>query len=231
MITGLLSPSSGTITYPPDLLAPYRRELGPYRVAPRIQYKEGNEETYLADLLNLIETRRRYALRLMQDHPWDVLMVHFIALDNLQHAFWKFVDPDHPRHQPERAARFGPGLLRAYQQVDAADMPEHRADGAVIRAIAGDAGPVRLHTPVEYLDVALQAESVFARPVPEGYRGFVYIVDGAADVSGSRLAAGDACLTEDMPGVAIRATETVRFMWCFGKPHGEPIVQHGTFVD
>ena len=120
MITGLLSPSSGTITYPPDLLTPYRRELGPYRVAPRIQYKEGNEETYLADLLNLIETRRRYALRLMQDHPWDVLMVHFIALDNLQHAFWKFIDPDHPRHRPERAARFGPGLLRAYQQVDAA---------------------------------------------------------------------------------------------------------------
>ncbi len=118
MIGGLLSPSSGDITYPKDLLAPYAAELGPYRVGLRVQYKEGNEAAFLADALDLIETRGRYALRLMRDHPWDVFMVHFIALDNLQHAFWKFIDPTHPRYRPDLAEKFGDGLLQAYQKVD-----------------------------------------------------------------------------------------------------------------
>jgi predicted AlkP superfamily phosphohydrolase/phosphomutase len=118
MITGLLSPTDGEITYPPQLLQPYAEELGPYRVALRVQYKEGNEEAFLADALDLIETRGRYALRLMADQPWDLLMVHFIVLDNLSHAFWKFLDPTHPRYRPDMAEKYGDSLLRAYQRVD-----------------------------------------------------------------------------------------------------------------
>jgi len=118
IISGLLSPTSGTISYPADLLAPYASKLGPYRVALSVQYKEGKEEAFLDDALELIELRGRYALHLMADHPWDLFMVHFIALDNLQHAFWKFIDPTHPRYRPELAETFGDSLLRAYQQVD-----------------------------------------------------------------------------------------------------------------
>lgn len=118
LVSGLLSPSDGEITHPPGLLAPYAPELGPYRVALRVQYKEGNESPFLADALDLIETRGRYALRLMEDQPWDLFMVHFIALDNLQHAFWKFIDPTHPRYRPELAEQYGDALLQTYQLVD-----------------------------------------------------------------------------------------------------------------
>lgn len=118
MITGLLSPTQGDTTYPSGLLAPYARELGPYRVALRVQYKEGNDEAFLADAFDLIETRGRYAERLMADQPWDMLMIHFIALDNLQHSFWKFIDPTHHRYTPELAQKHGDALLRAYQKVD-----------------------------------------------------------------------------------------------------------------
>lgn len=119
MIGGMLTPSGKEAAYPPRLLDRYTDELGPYRVALRVQYKEGNEAAFLADALDLIETRGRYARRLMADQPWDVLMVHFIVLDNLQHAFWKFIDPTHPRYRPELAERYGEGLLQAYQKVDA----------------------------------------------------------------------------------------------------------------
>ncbi len=118
MITGMLSPTGAEITYPPELLAPYAEKLGPYRVALRVQYKEGKEEAFLTDALDLIEARGRYALHLMADQPWDLFMVHFIVLDNLQHAFWKFFDPSHPRYRPELAEKYGDGLLRAYQKVD-----------------------------------------------------------------------------------------------------------------
>lgn len=118
MVGGLLSPTGGEIAYPPGLLSAYSDELGLYRVALRLQYKAGDEEAFLQDALDLIETRGRYASRLMQDRPWDVFMVHFISLDNLQHALWKFSDPTHPRYQPELAEKYGDSLRRAYQRVD-----------------------------------------------------------------------------------------------------------------
>jgi predicted AlkP superfamily phosphohydrolase/phosphomutase len=119
MISGMLSPSDAEITYPSTLLDLYAEKLGPYRVALRVQYKEGSEEAFLSDALDLIQTRGRYARQLMADQPWDLFMVHFIVLDNLQHALWKLIDPTHPRYKPELAEKYGDGLLRAYQEVDA----------------------------------------------------------------------------------------------------------------
>jgi predicted AlkP superfamily phosphohydrolase/phosphomutase len=117
-IGGMLSPVSGTFTYPADLLDRYEGKLKPYRIAPHVQYKPGNETEFTDDLLDLVERRSAYALQLMTDYPYDFLMFHFQATDNMQHAFWKFVDPTHPRYDPQAAARFGPGLKRIYQRVD-----------------------------------------------------------------------------------------------------------------
>jgi len=119
MISGILSPRHVEIAYPPGLLKRYEDELGPYRVSPDVQYTEGNEEAFVVDLLTLMEQRARYALRLMRDYEWDFFMVHFVALDAAQHALWKFVDPTHPRYDPQAAQRYGGLLLRLYQKADA----------------------------------------------------------------------------------------------------------------
>ncbi|HET90726.1 MAG TPA: hypothetical protein ENN99_08325, partial [Chloroflexi bacterium] len=118
MITGMLSPLNSRITYPADLLDRYAGQLKPYRIAPHVQYKPGKETEFITDLLDLVELRGSYALRLMTDYPQDFLMVHFLSTDTAQHALWKFVDPSHPRHEPQAAARFGPGLLQVYQRID-----------------------------------------------------------------------------------------------------------------
>lgn len=118
MVSGMLSPRSGSIAHPPGLLEPYRAELGPYIVTPAVQYKEGGEDPFIDDLLEMVRQRGRYALRLMADQRWDFLMVHFQATDILQHAFWKFVDPTHPRHNPRAAARFLPRMRQVFQQMD-----------------------------------------------------------------------------------------------------------------
>ena len=118
VIGGLLSPTVGTISYPADLLEQYAGQLPPYRIAPSVQYKEGNEEAFTADLVELVDRRGQYALRLMQDHPYDFLMFHFQATDLLQHAMWKYVDPSHHRFDAAGAARFGPAFKRVYQHID-----------------------------------------------------------------------------------------------------------------
>jgi predicted AlkP superfamily phosphohydrolase/phosphomutase len=118
VIGGMLSPVNGDFTYPTDLLARYEGKLKPYRIAPHVQYKPGNEAEFTADLLDLAERRGEYALQLLTDYPYDFLMFHFQATDNMQHAFWKFVDSSHPRYDPQEATRFGPALKQLYQCVD-----------------------------------------------------------------------------------------------------------------
>jgi predicted AlkP superfamily phosphohydrolase/phosphomutase len=66
----------------------------------------------------------------MEREPWDVLMVHFIALDIMMHALWRFMDITHPRHE---ASPYQHAIREAYQLVDEyiskmlAQMPEDTA--------------------------------------------------------------------------------------------------------
>ena len=57
VIGGMLSPVSGAFTYPADLLDRYAAQMKPYRIAPHVQYKPGNEAEFVADLLDLVDER------------------------------------------------------------------------------------------------------------------------------------------------------------------------------
>ncbi|MEA3374686.1 MAG: alkaline phosphatase family protein [Chloroflexota bacterium] len=118
IVAGMLSPMEGTFTYPADLLDRYAGRLKPYRIAPGVQYKEGNAKAFIADLLDLVERRGEYALQLMEDHPHDFLMFHFQATDVLQHALWRFIDPAHPRYDADQAGQMAPGFKRVYARID-----------------------------------------------------------------------------------------------------------------
>ena len=118
-----------------------------------------------------------------------------------------------------------------YQQLQAGEIPEHSEAGAHIRTIVGEGSPLKLHTPVEYLDIRLDAGAKLERPLAQGFRGFVYVVDGAAGIGDRRVAAGQALLVEDTASLALASADGARLMWCFGRPHGEPIRQHGPYVD
>lgn len=117
LISCLLTPKGAEASYPADLLARYEPELGPYRIVPNVQYKPGNEPEFMADLYDLIHTRGKWALHLMTHEPWDMMMVHFLAMDVMKHALWRFMDHTHPRFTPspyEQAIRDGYALVDSY---------------------------------------------------------------------------------------------------------------------
>ncbi len=147
MIPGLLSPDQGKTVYPADLLKPYEAELGKYRLTPNVQYKAGNEDEFIADLHDLIDTQLRYVLRLMHDHPTDVVMLHFLATDNGSHALWRFMDQSHPRHEPALFAKYGDALQKVYQHLDEAVAKVQTAAGAELKAtvVMSDHGFGPLH--------------------------------------------------------------------------------------
>jgi predicted AlkP superfamily phosphohydrolase/phosphomutase len=145
LVPGLLSPDQGKTVHPPELLKPYEAELGKYRLTPNVQYKAGNEDEFIADLHDLIDTQLRYALRLLKDRPTDVLMLHFLATDNGSHALWRFMDKSHPRHEPALAARYGDALQKVYQHLDDAVRQVHEAAGAPNTIVMSDHGFGPLH--------------------------------------------------------------------------------------
>ncbi|MDX8390372.1 MAG: pirin family protein [Mariprofundaceae bacterium] len=123
------------------------------------------------------------------------------------------------------------GLDPDYQQVEKKDVPEEAIEGGVVRTIVGKIGAVHLHTEVEYLDVSLNEGAKFTRDIVKAMRGFVYVVEGTISIDHEIMAAGEAAYISEVDSLLIQASEKSRFMWCFGCPHGEPIHQHGSFVD
>jgi redox-sensitive bicupin YhaK (pirin superfamily) len=136
-----------------------------------------------------------------------------------------------------------------YQDVSAASIPEvRRADGAVVRAIAGEVDGVtgavtEIYAEPEYLDVALPAGGRFVQPVPRGHTALAYAFEGegrfgvtadlghGGELEGALLAAPQMAVFDDGDEVRVEADGApVRFLLISGKPLGEPVARYGPFV-
>ena len=118
-----------------------------------------------------------------------------------------------------------------YQQVDEENIPLVNIEGGTIRFIVGDESPVKLQTPVIYLRINLNAGSKLNEKVPEDFRGFIYILNGKLKVNTETVNEREAYFFEKIEALDIEALTESHFMLCMGRPHGEPIHQHGSFVD
>jgi quercetin 2,3-dioxygenase len=97
----------------------------------------------------------------------------------------------------------------------------------------------RLHTPVQYLEVHVEAGGRVSLPVPARHNGFVLVLEGALRV-GPELVTGEAAqvLWLDFPSVGadgastleIRADVPSRGLVVSGEPIREPVVAYGPFV-
>ncbi|MCK4864548.1 MAG: pirin family protein [Gammaproteobacteria bacterium] len=118
-----------------------------------------------------------------------------------------------------------------YQQVDEENIPQFDIEGGHIRVIVGDESPVKLHTAVRYLRVNLDSAARLSENVPEGFRGFIYILNGKLKVNKETVNEREAYFFEKIKELDIEALTESHFMLCMGLPHGEPIRQYGPFVD
>ncbi len=118
IISGLLSPHSGTISHPANLIKKYEGRLGPYRIAPAVQYSRGREDEYIDDIYDLVRVRGKWSLELLENEPWDVFMVVFGETDIGSHALWRFADETHPQHDPDAPDHIKNGLRNLYALVD-----------------------------------------------------------------------------------------------------------------
>jgi predicted AlkP superfamily phosphohydrolase/phosphomutase len=117
MISGFPFPSGEVnITYPPELHA----QLPDYPLdfLGLTLFSRTPDEMY-ADFLKGQEARRRVALDWIGSGKYGFLWLVFTGPDKVQHFFWKYMDPDHPNHDPALANRLGGNILELWKKQDA----------------------------------------------------------------------------------------------------------------
>ncbi|MFQ5487740.1 MAG: pirin family protein [Gammaproteobacteria bacterium] len=128
---------------------------------------------------------------------------------------------------PRRLKQVEPG----YQQVNHDEFPVREVEGARIKTLVGPDSPLRLLTPVNYFDIQLKAGATLGMPVAAGMRGLIYLLEGEISANAQNAGKAEALFFEAESLLSIEAAQAVRLMLCYGRPHGEPIVQHGPYVD
>ncbi len=92
-------PGAADAVYPASLREDLERALGePFRFD--VEFRVEDRSGLLPAIRSL--TRQRFALarEIYRREPWDLFILHDIGPDRFHHAFWKYFDPDHPRHEP-----------------------------------------------------------------------------------------------------------------------------------
>jgi len=117
-----------------------------------------------------------------------------------------------------------------YQQINSDAVMEQIIGTARIRHLAGEDTELKVKTPVLYLDVTL-SDGEFEQIIPDRFRGFIYMVTGSAESNGEKIEVNQAQFHEGSRKITVVTQKECRFMVCFGQPHGEPIYQHGPYVD
>jgi predicted AlkP superfamily phosphohydrolase/phosphomutase len=122
MIAGMPAPNpDSSITYPEELYAEILQEVGDYILYPDPgqAYSDSGVESFLQRLYRCTELRIATFDYLRQREPWDFAMMVFNGTDTISHALWKYMDRDHPLHEPRLYAKFGHAIRDFYKYIDA----------------------------------------------------------------------------------------------------------------
>src|SRR5688500_13179941 len=82
-------------------------------------------------------------------------------------------------------------LAPRFEVIPARTLPVRRAPGVVARLYSGITGdlqsPTQNRVPITLVDIALEPGATFVQELPSTYNGFVYVIEGDAQVGGAQL--------------------------------------------
>lgn len=117
-----------------------------------------------------------------------------------------------------------------YQQVGDSEVPETKLDGFRVRTVVGPGSPLRTRTPMLYLDIELAPGGSHRVHVPAGFKGIAYVLSGEVRFGDGTARAGEAIPIESGE-VDAETGPGGRYLLIAGRPHNEPVYQHGPYVD
>ncbi len=140
-----------------------------------------------------------------------------------------------------RGVLFWVNLARKDKQVEPSaqvlqpeQIPVRHEGDASVRVLVGEGSPVHLGTPALILDIELPEGGQVTTPVPPGFQGFAYVLEGEGTFGANLRPARPPQLVLLGPGEAFTVTEAApgtRYLLMAGQPYGEVPVFNGPFVD
>lgn len=124
----------------------------------------------------------------------------------------------------------------AYQEFSASGIPEYEEEDLRVRVLSGEYQGVRgpiddPFTRVQYLDVSLPADRMFAHTLPDDLQAFIYVFEGNASLGEDQLPQHTFAVLGQGNEVSLTAgAGGARFILVAGRALDEPIVQYGPFV-
>ena len=140
-----------------------------------------------------------------------------------------------------RGVLFWVNLARKDKQVEPSaqvlepdQIPVRNEEDAIVRVLVGEGSPVHLGTPALILDVELPEGGRVTTPVPPGFQGFAYVLEGEGLFGANRRPGLPPQLVLLGPGEEFSVTDAApgtRYLLMAGQPYGEVPVFNGPFVD
>ena len=124
LICGLDAPGrkSKRFAHPPEILQEIESRFGEYILEPGLTglIVAGKIDEAVETLFREMDQKANVSKYLGEEKDWDLFVTVFRSVDAVQHCFWKYMDPEHPYHDPEEAKKYGDTIQKAYMRVDKA---------------------------------------------------------------------------------------------------------------
>jgi predicted AlkP superfamily phosphohydrolase/phosphomutase len=143
MVSCFLTPSTEyQYTYPPLLRREVEQVVGEY-LFDCPNFRTEDKDDLLRQIYEMTDRRFRLAEHLLATKPWDLFAMVEMGTDRIHHGFWKFMDPEHRKHEPGN--RFEDAIRDYYRHIDAL-LPRllEFADDATTVMVVSDHGAKRL---------------------------------------------------------------------------------------
>jgi len=112
------------ISYPDDFSKELVKAVGIYKTrgwaidTAALQDEKIDEKTLLEDIFYVMGKKREITHYALDNYPWNLFISVFSATDRVQHLYYRLIDKEHPRYDPELAAKYGDAILKVYKEVD-----------------------------------------------------------------------------------------------------------------
>lgn len=126
-------------TYPKELKNELKENAGEYIFDVR-NFRTDNTQYIIDESYKMTEARFKNADYLLANKPWDFFMMVEMGPDRLNHGIWSFIDPNHPRHDPNNP--FKESLREYYRYLDGkiGELLEKYADDDTTILVVSDHG-------------------------------------------------------------------------------------------
>lgn len=167
LVTSFLTPDPrrDQFTSPDALRHEIESLVGSYQVDVR-NFRSDDRDRILAELYEMTEQHFTVARHLLDTRDWDFFMSVEMGTDRIHHAFWSFLDPDHPRYEPGH--RYAEVIHEYYRYLDD-EISEllTRFDDDTLVLVVSDHGAQAMHGAVAINEWLIENGYLFLKEEPQ----------------------------------------------------------------